>query len=479
MIWLGDAPPMGAIVNLHRMAKLFSETLMEYAALPDLDKPYLPLLWMDASAQQATLEKSVIPVGMASNAEIPEALQKIAATSLQTYSRHCAWLKISINQETCFMPMLLYQDIAPFLETPWLDLSDVEVHCKTLLGSVGGRDLLKSVLGFCPDASALSTWLKEINGRDTAAYLRQLTDHSRIRWGIHGLLCFSSDLLRLQALLLFPGAYIDLGDAAGKITCLPTGRRVCAKDSAFCGHQTVAIENDLFFCQDRSLMKAITLGVYLWSANTFRQIARRLGSITLSGQSPSEIMRLTLPYLDARMPSAPDIKILFSPPFTTLANYLCIAYGSLPMFETAVPLNGFSQGKLGKESLINDVGGFTGYQKFAFYLAPRSGEVWSRCAAEFGLDDYAPQLGWKIAGFGVVDALIHNARILLTSMHPLRQYAIEDLNRLARKYDLDALRFQRIAVFCANVTELGRRAHFEPAQRDVCIAQILKLSLEI
>lgn len=478
MIWLGGAPPMRGIANLHKIAKLFSEALVGYEALPDEDQPYMPLLWMDVPAQRATLQESVIPIAMASIAEIPDALQKIAALSLKAFSCHCRWFKISLNQEACFVPVLLYEDMQPFLEAPWFDLSDLQEHCKAVWDSKGGRALLKSEVCFCDDAGSISAALEKISGQDIAACLKLLTDHARTQWGAHGLLCFASDLLRLQAVLLLPGAYIDMGDVAGKMTCLPTGRRVHVKDSAFCGHQTIAIENDIFFCQSPALMKAITFGAYLWSVNTFRQIARRLGSIPHSGPSPSDIMRLVLPYIDARMPPSPDIRILLSPPFTTLANYICIAYGGRPMFEDATHLNGFFQGRVGRERLIDNVGGFTGYQKFAFYLAPRSGELWNRCAAEFGLDEYFPQLGWRAYGFGVVDALVNNAGIL-TRPHPLREYAVADLNRLASKFGMNAARFQRLAVFCAEVIELGRCAYFEPAKRELCRSRILKLSREM
>ena len=64
----------------------------------------------------------------------------------------------------------------------------------------------------------------------------------------------------------------DIGDAAGLLRVLPTRRRVRAADSAFSAHCTVAIENDLVFCAERTLMQAVTLGALLWSLRTLQDM---------------------------------------------------------------------------------------------------------------------------------------------------------------------------------------------------------------
>ena len=119
LIWLGGCPPMRNIANLHRISQMFSARLDADAALPEPDRPYMPLLWMDASALDAMLAQSVIALELARVPQLPQAWLDVAQASLRAHARHCKWLKISIHQQDCFMPVVLLEDMQSTLDDLW------------------------------------------------------------------------------------------------------------------------------------------------------------------------------------------------------------------------------------------------------------------------------------------------------------------------------------------------------------------------
>lgn len=472
LIWMGKAPSVRSVANAHRLAGLFMDGLGVYDDLAPEDQPYLPLLWVDQSAQSAMLAQGAVSIALASWGDVPAALRGAATQALGEHAACCRWFKICLLERVCFLPFLLYEDMRVHLGAPWLDLADVVVHYERLWAQQEGQALLRSLVQGAGIDSSLASVLHNISVQDVNASLSWLTEHARAQWGQHGLMCLASDLLRLQVLMLLPGAYVDLGDAAGLMLRLPTRRLVGAEWCEFCGHQTVAIENDVIFCHSPSLMKSITLGVYLWTTQTLRGIVRRQSGELAAQGTTLELLQRALPQIDARMPVAPDMALLFAPPYTTLANYVCRAYGGQPFFEGAESLNVFFQVRQGRELLIDRVGGFTGYQKFAFYLAPHSKHQWMACAASFGLDSYAPQLGWKSYGFGVVDTLVHNAK-MIKAQHALSACLRLELNQLAKDLGVEGEQFLRIAFFCEQVFNWGSLSHQDPSKRALYASKTL------
>lgn len=478
LIWLGASPPVQNLANLHKLAGLFNQHIQNNRTLICEDRAYLPLLWLDESAYQALISDPVITIKLVTNRQVPQALLSATQTGLQEHFNHCRWLAISINHIEQFLPLLVLEDMQPALNSLWQSPSGLTPYFAKLCKNPHGLALLQH-LGLSSAATNLDHELKAIFNQDIADYLRTLSFHAKQNWGRHGLTCLASDLIRLQVVQLLPGAYIDIGDIAERLTCLPTQRLCGWSQTEFMGHQTVAIENDFFACHSPGLLQAISFGAFLWSRSCIARLLHAAQLIKPDQQNSAQLgLELALPLIDARLPAVPDLAYLFTPPFTKLANYICLAYSSHALFGDAADLKQFFQAKLVKEHLIDHIGGFTGYQKFAYLLAPNSPLVWHQSAAEFGLVDYAPQLGWKAYGFGTIDRLITDAR-LIQQNSALKSYAIAELKQMASHLNLDSDQLQRIAQFSATVYDLGRRAHFQPAQRDTCRALIQQAALQI
>ena len=476
LIWLGACPPMQNLANLHKLAGLFNHQVSDQTELSSEDQGYLPLLWLDQSAYQALINDSVISVNQVTDRQIPAYLLTATQIGLQNHFNHCRWLAITINQICQFVPLLVLEDMQPALDSLSQSPSGLTTYFLKLCKNPQGLALLQS-LGLSSIAANLDHELKTIFSQDIASYLRTLSNHAKQQWGRHGLTCLASDLLRMQVVQLLPGAYIDIGDIAERLTCLPTNRMCGISQTEFMGHQTVAIENDFFACHSPGLMQAIGFGAYLWSKSSLIRLLKGADLFKPNQQNSAQYaLELGLGFIDARLPAVPDLADLLSPPYTKLANYICLAYSSQALFADAADLDQFFQGKLIKERLIDQIGGFTGYQKFAYLLAPNSARAWHQSAAELGLVDYAPQLGWKAYGFGTIDRLINHAR-LIQHNSSLKNYAIAELREMASYLNLDCGQLQRIAQFSATVYDLGRQAHFQPDKRDQCRTLILQAAM--
>jgi hypothetical protein len=119
--------------------------------------------------------------------------------------------------------------------------------------------------------------------------------------------------------------------------------------------------------------------------------------------------------------------------------------------------------------LINDIGGFTGYQKAAYHLAPGNDATWARCSQRLGLGDYAPQLGWKTYGFGVIDRLVE-----LGGREPSAA-ARAELMLMAESLGMTPAQLEPVARLCGRLHSLLERVEHQPEQRLHWLAQVEKL----
>lgn len=476
LVWLGGAVPLRSLENVHRLARMHERESSRPQAAGAEDRPYFPLLWLDRSAWERTLAEQVTPVEPVPASAVPHALRVAVDDGLDAHVAGVRWLRLDAAQEaaaeTTHVPVLLYEEMRHALAEPWRRTEIARERLRALQRTPAGQ-------AFLAEQARLPEMI-EACGADGAGppfstYLGMFIDHARAAWARHGLLCLASDLLRLQALVWRPGAYADIGDAAGLLRVLPTRRRVHADESAFSAHCTVAIENDLVFCADRALMQAVTLGTLLWSQRTLQRMAGRLG-LQAPG-SPPELARAVLPALDRQMPPAPDLRPLYEKPHVGLANYVNRAYGSHHLVGDPAALEMYFSGRQAKETLIDHVGGFTGYQLFADRLAPACRRVWQACQVEFGLLDYAPQLGWKTHGFGTLERLVvHGQR--LRQGHPRLGSVRRELGAMSGPLALPAQSMEALALRVSEVHDLLRQAHFEPARREALLARALARSAQ-
>ena len=456
-IWLGGCPPLRAQENLLHLLRL--------------DPPStVPLLWLDRSAWEALRHQAPLAVQAAGGGDVPGAAsrERLAERLLPPGTpRH--GLRLGLGQDGPSVPVLLVEELCAALAEPWRRLDPAHAALQGLAATTAGERFLGQELGLHePAASAL------LEGPQMFAYLHTLFEHGQRHWAGHGLLCLASDLLRLLALAWLPGAYGDLGDVAGRLRRLPGAAD--AGPAGFCAHHTVAIENDLILAINRTTLQAITLATALWSWRRVRDIASRLG-LTQPRSSPTEQLRAVLPHLDQRLPVPPSLLPLFHPPWTRLADYINLAYGAQPLFHPSSQLAAYSAGRRGKELLINEVGGFTGYQKAAHHLVPDNGHRWESLAQEQGLQAYAPQLGWKTYGFGTLDRLIDVGRRLRDPSAPgaLAVKVEVEVGRLAEGLALPPGRLRAITLLAHQLHGLLARAHGEPGQRGACLAQVEQL----
>jgi hypothetical protein len=449
-IWLGGCPPLRALDHLAHLMTLSA------------DDGSVPLLWLDRSAWGALLRQAPLPVEACAAAQIPAALTQRTAALLGQPSAPIHWLHLDHPIHGAQqLPVLLLEELGEDLAEPWRDLGPALERLREVGESKAGRAFLVEELALEDPATACL-----LEGPTLLAYLQTLIDHGRRQWGAHGLLCLPSDLLRLLALSWRPGAYGDLGDVAGRLPRLPVARD--AGPGGFCAHHTVAIENDLIVGTDRLYLQALTLATALWSWRRVRAIAGRLG-IQPPSDNPVALLRAVLPHLDQRLPHPPELALLLQPPWTLLADFINLAYGAPPLFHPAESLAAYSAGHRGKELLINDIGGFTGYQKAAYHLAPGNDATWARCSQRLGLGDYAPQLGWKTYGFGVIDRLVD-----LGQREPSAA-ARAELMLMAGSLRMTPAQLEPVARLCGRLHTLLERVEHQPEQRLHWLAQVEKL----
>jgi hypothetical protein len=367
----------------------------------------VPLLWLDRSAWGALLRKAPLPVEACAAAQFPAATTQRAAALLGQPRAPHHWLHLDHPIHGAQqLPVLLLEEMGEDLAEPWHDLRPALERLREVGESKAGRAFLVEELALEDPAT---TCLLE--GPTLLAYLQTLIDHGRRQWGVHGLLCLPSDLLRLQAL---------------------------------------------------------TLATALWSWQRVRAIAGRLGIQTPS-DNPIALLQAVLPHLDQRLPHPPELAPLLQPPWTLLADFINLAYGAPPLFHSAESLASYSAGRRGKELLINDIGGFTGYQKAAYHLAPGNAATWARSAQRLGLGDYAPQLGWKTYGFGVIDRLVD-----LGGREPSAA-ARAELMLMAESLRITPARLEPVANLSGRLHTLLERVHHQPEQRLHWLAQVEKL----
>lgn len=475
LVWLGGAVPLRGLENLHRLARLHAQEAAAAAQADPQDRPYFPLLWLDRSAWDRTLAAPVTPVAAVDPSAVPAALRQVMDAGLGPQAPVVRWLRLDAapqaEPEAVLLPVLIYEDMRPALAAAWQQTDAAWTHLRALARTPAGRDFL-----------AREPRLPELlqaagagdSGPDFAAWLELLIDHVRARWSGHGLLCLASDLLRLQALVWRPGAYADLGDIAALLRVLPTRRRTRAAQSPFCAHCTIAIENDLIFCADRARVHAVTIGTVLWGVRALEAVAARL-KLPPRPLSAPDLARAVLPALDAQMPPAPPLRPLYETPHAGLADYVNRAYGSHPLGVDPQAPQAFFSGRDTKDGLINQVGGFTGYQLFARVLAPACRAAWEEAESDFGLRDYAPQLGWKTHGFGTLERLVgHGQR--LRHGHPRLASVQRELQAMAAGLELAPQAMEPLARRVSEVHDLLRQAHYEPARREALIAQAIARS---
>jgi hypothetical protein len=476
-IWLGSTPPLRALENQIHLLTLFEAQLPLWPHLAMERRPCIPLLWLDRQAWQQLGHGAALPLTPCSADQVPQAwlactdaLFASPPQSSQPAPITCHhWLRIASPAGTHHLPVLIVEEMLLALAQPWQHLQPAVAILQDLAVTDEGATFLKRELALGdPATSGL------LEGPPLLDWLLALFSHAQQQWRAHGLLCLASDLLRLLALIRLPGVYSDLGDVAGRLQALPTAES--AGPSGFCAHHTVAIENDLILATNPVRLQAITMATGLWSARTIRAIATRL-QLDPTGVPPLELLQAVLPHLDHRLPPPPALQPLFQPPWSRLADFINLAYGAPQVFHPREALAAYAAGYRGKELLINDVGGFTGYQKAAHHLAPANFTTWADLAMQHGLADYAPQLGWKTYGFGTIDRLIDLGQRLRTDqlLEAGDTPARAELALIADGLGMSAARLEPLAVLCCRLHQLLGRAWFEPQNRCHWLAQVQQL----
>jgi len=459
-VWLGGEMPLRNWANLWQLADRFEQA----QATAGDDTPLMPLLWLDASAWQYAANSSWLPVQVTQAVPVP--WQAACARSLGAHAKHCRWLSVNLHGRAQCVPVLVYEDMQAVLALRTEDVALADPYLRAATQTPAGWALLTQELALVPQAPA---WGCEAS--DVAAFYALLVDHVRQHWASHGLLCLASDIVRLQVLARWPGAYVDLGDVAGLLPTLPTARTSPNAHHVFCGHHTVAIENDLMFCREAGFVHALLLGMYGAIRRTFMGMAAKLGVAT-QGLGLAQVAQVVLPQLDARMPMKLDVARMFDAPHTVLLEYINMAYGAAPQFGHEAVVAPYLGARPVKGHLIDHVGGFTAYQKLAHLLMPNNAHTWAHYAPSLGLEHYAPQLGWKVQGFGTLDRFIHDGR-LLRDASPLADWAHAELVRLGQGLGLEASQARTLAVFAAKAYDQMKDAYFDPTQRAQCAARLV------
>jgi hypothetical protein len=470
-IWLGACPPLRVLLNLKHLLSLFEHELSVRQAQALDQQAAIPLLWLDASAWAALQLHAPLPLNSVSVEEVPPSWHLCAAELFDSHPVSPHWIHFHDGGPMAVCPVLVVEEVFPVLVGNWQSIP-FSVQCLSGPAQDGWAHFLRVELGSAGPAMPAFA-----DGLELLRYFQTLICHTQQHWAASGLLCLASDLLRLLVLSWLPGAYGDLGDVAGRLRVLP--RAADGGPEGFCGHHTVAIENDLILCTRRPLLQAITLATGLWSWRRVRSIAQRHG-LAWSGVPADQLLRSVLPLLDCHLPVPPSLEELLQPPWIRLADWISMAYGAAPLFLPASTFAAFTAGRQGKELLINEIGGFTGYQKAASWLAPSNAGTWSLCADRFGLADYAPQLGWRMAGFGLIDRLVDlgrrleqdgEARLKGDELQAVRR----DLGLLALRLPLTVQQLEQLSVFCYQLHSLLALAHLYPASRSPVLGKVERL----
>jgi hypothetical protein len=461
-VWLGGEMPLRSWSNLWRLSAGFD--YLEAATDASSNPPYMPLLWLDASAWRHVTQSSWVPVreiGL-----VPAHWQAACEGRLGIHAGQCRWVSMDFLGRTHCVPVMIYEEMKSVLTLRAQDTVLAAGHLNALAQTSAGLAFLTQELSLDPAAPA---WGCDVD--DAASFYALLVDHVRQHWAGHGLLCLASDVVRLQVLSRWPGGYVDLGDVAGLLPNLPSAMTSPNAEHVFCGHHTIAIENDVMFCRDAGFVHALLLGMYGAIRQTFIGMASKLG-VSTAELNLTQIAQAVLPHLDARMPRKLDVAKMFDAPYTVLLEYINMAYGAASQFGHENLVGPYLSARTVKGHLIDHVGGFVAYQKLAHQLAPDNAKNWGRYAQSLGLEHYAPQLGWKVQGFGVLDRFIHDGR-LVRDGSPLSDWAGIELQRLAQSLGLNPDQAKILAVFAADAYDQMKEAYFAPEQSAASVTRLI------
>ena len=448
LIWIGHAPPLRAMQNLCHVLNLFESELSTRQEQSVQSQSCIPLLWLNQSAWSQIIKQQVMPATICDWQDVPHRWLDCLQDLLQGDCEQCRWLHLNGHH----LPVMLVEDGISSLRQAWT--------CRQQ-----AMDLFAHV--FSPPVDQL----RHLSDVCTFEGFLTLYQHVCQQWASHGLLCLASDLLRLLVLVWKPGAYVDLGDVAGRLMVLPTAND--AGSNGICAHHTVAIENDLIVACDQIKLMTIVLGAHLRSLTSISRIALNLG---IHARSGLDLLQRVLPHLDHQLPTPPpDVAQLFRPPWLRLADYINLAYGAPPIFNYGPDLSPYTQVSRGKQLLVNDVAGFTGFQSTSHRLLPANRQNWNLLADRYGLADYAPQLGWKTYGYGTIDRII-DLGLQLSRADCRSQKAIdEDLAVLSNTIHIPLHSMQQLATFCSTIFVHLRDAHVGIAGRQEHVLAVKRL----
>ena len=117
----------------------------------------------------------------------------------------------------------------------------------------------------------------------------------------------------------------------------------------------------------------------------------------------------------------------------------------------------------------NSLGGLTGYLKAAYNLAPANAAAWALSAQSLELGDYAPQLGWRTYGFGMIDRLVD-----LGQRQPSAAGRAE-LVLMAESLRMTPAQLEPMAHLCGRLHTLLEHVHHQPERRLHWLAQVQEL----
>lgn len=459
LIWIGGTLPLRCLENVHRLARMFEQQSSSFQSMTKDELPYMPLLWLDQLALHQTLAASVCDISLIDAENVPPAWLESAQLCLAAESSKLHWLQLyadSFNEiEFVFVPVLLVDELKKQLLQPWKNINPAWQHLRNLDQTWEGREFLQQT----PN---LAIVIQDHSMQDDAVfifnYIWQLFEYVVKHWKKQGLLCMASDLLRLLVLVWKSGAYVDIGDIAARIKYLPTRKSARAQEHKFNAHYTIAIENDLIFCDDSSLIQAATIGVYVWSLTTIEAITHQHRTAPVIKINQLETLFLALNLLNQKFASVPHLADLYAVPNYQIVNYINRAYGSVHLVGDSQYLLSYFQNSNGREKLINHVAGFEGYQRLLAQMVPNCKDVWLKTAPIFGLDNYAPQLGWRTYGFGLLDQMILCGR-RLGQAHPSHKKVQKELMGVSSKLGISQEQVEAAALRVWEVYELLEKAN--------------------
>lgn len=218
---------------------------------------------------------------------------------------------------------------------------------------------------------------------------------------------------------------------------------------------------------------AIVLGAQLRSLPSISRIAQKLG---IQSRYGLDLLQSVLPHLDYQLPNPPpDVARFFHPPWLRLADCINLAYGASPIFDYGPDLSLFMQVGKGKELLMNEVAGFTGFQITASRLLPQNQQNWDVLEDRYGSADYAPQLGWKTYGYGTIDRIIDLGLQLSCADDRSQQAIHQDLAALSKIIHVPRQSMELLAIFCASIFVHLRDAHVGSTGRQEHVFAVKRL----